>query len=279
MEPNRTEGVSRSALTVVSTVDSADAALADSLGWQHGVAGAEVHLLLHGTAEWITGFTDSSGTVQFERLLPGAYRAYGGRTLTESEAERAGGVVRALGDGRTVWIGGKGQLELSLFADRPGSLVISEIGNGMPLPWETNVDYDGMYFEVFNNSDSTLYLDGKLFGATPILRKETSHTTCAESEPLRTDPDGVPARFALAFPGSGTDYPIGAGEVRTVAMAAVDHTPVHWSLLDLSNADFEIGGARNANNPAVPDMQDVGLEPFHSWPGLLMATHHLSLLS
>jgi len=65
--------------------------------------------------------------------------------------------------------------------------------------------------------------------------------------------------------------------VRVVAAAAIDHTPVHWSLLDLSTADFEIGGTGIANNPAVPDMLDVGLEPFHF--GHLVATGEVFYLA
>lgn len=53
---------------------------------------------------------------------------------------------------------------------------------------------------------------------------------------------GVYARKALAFPGSGGEHPILPGEVKVVATSAIDHTPVHPDLFDLSSADFEIRG-------------------------------------
>jgi hypothetical protein len=67
------------------------------------------------------------------------------------------------------------------------------------------------------------------------------------------------------------------GEVRTVAVAAIDHRPVHPTLLDLSDADFEIAPGGVANNPAVPDMVDVGLERF--WLQYLYATRQIYILS
>ncbi len=271
--------VERGVFTVMAKVGPADSALADSLGWQDGVPRAEINLLLNGTAEWTTAFTDSSGTVQFQGLLPGLYRVYGGRVLTDAEAARVGGLVRAFGDGRTLTVGGETELELELFADRPGSLVISEIGNGEPPLQETGLSgyRGGLYFEVYNNSDSTLYLDGKIFGVGHRYFRDFEHTPCSVSEPVRADAYGIHARWLLAFPGGGADFPIGPGDVRIVANQAIDHTPVHSSLFDLSNADFEIGSVGAVNNPAVPDMLDVGLEPFP--PSALYATRYVYFLS
>ena len=114
--------VERGRMTVTVKVDPVDSALADSLGWQDGVPEAEVFLLRHGTAEWITALTDSDGTVVFDGLVSGQYRVFGGRKLTVAEATNVGGVVRAFGDGRTVNFSGTGgQAGLLLLADRPGA--------------------------------------------------------------------------------------------------------------------------------------------------------------
>ena len=206
--------VERGGMTVTVKVDPVDSALADSLGWQGGVPGAEVFVLRHGTAEWITGFTESDGTVLFEGLVDGQYRVFAGRTLTESEAVNVGGVVRAFGDGRTVSFGGTSEEGLLLLADRPGSLVISEISPGTPLDWE--IDFTptegSLYFEVYNNSDSMLFLDGVVFGASHEAIKDYDFFRCSESHVVRTDPAGVYARWFTQFPGSGVDYPIHPGE-------------------------------------------------------------------
>jgi len=251
--------VERGGMTVTVKVDPVDSALADSLGWQDGAPGAEVFLLKHGTAEWITALTDSDGTVVFDGLVDGLYRVFAGRTLTASEANRVGGAIRAFGDGRTVRFGGGLHVELLLLADRPGSLVISEIWPGVPLGWEVSGPTEGsLYFEVYNNSDSLIWLDGIVFGMSHDRAADWDFFPCTESHPARTDPAGVYARWFLQFPGSGADYPIGPGEARLVAVEAIDHSPRHATMPNLENADFEIGG--QINNPAVPDMLQFGPE-------------------
>ena len=254
--------VQRGLVTIHASVDPADSALADSLGWQSGVPGVEIDFLRNGTAEWLTTTTDSTGTAQFLNVLPGLYRLFGGRTLTEAEASAAGGVIRAFGDGRTVRIGQSGELELQLLADRPRSLVISEMGTGTPFFLDisgANVDV-AKYFEVYNNSGATMFLDGKIFGISHDAVWNVSSSPCSFSQQVRTDPAGVYARWFTQFPGSGTDYPIGPGEAKLIAVNAIDHTPVHPTMPDLSNADFEIG--HQVNNPAVPDMLSIGPVPF-----------------
>ena len=279
VQPGAGEGrIIRTTLTVHASVDSADTALAEALGWQAGVPDVEVQILRNGTREWLTARTDSTGTAVFTNLLAGLYRVFGGRTLTEAEATSIDQPIRAFGDGRTLKVFLETDLELVLLADRPGSLVLSEIGNGVPPPWEVSgSSLTGMYFEVYNNADTTIFLDGKMFGSTWVIGKELDWMPCVTSELWRSDPAGVAARFVLQFPGSGTEHPIPPGEVRTVAVSAIDHTPVHPTMLDLSGADFEIGGAGTADNPAVPNMRDVGLEGFRI--SRLFATNFLYFLS
>ncbi|MFQ5688894.1 MAG: hypothetical protein ACE5HQ_01295 [Gemmatimonadota bacterium] len=245
-------------------MDPADAALAGTLGWAGGVPAAQVRLLRNGTATWETITTNLQGQAVFEDLLEGRYRIYAGRKLTQAEAQAAAQPIRAFGDGQTLDVSGPTQVTLQLYADRPGDLVISEIGFAVPLPQQTNGGFlDGLYFEVYNNSDRVIDLDGKFFGtAYPFGSQDWDHTPCAVSQVVRDDPQGLFGRWFLQFPGQGGEYPILPGEAKLVAVAAIDNRPVDPSLLDLSGADFEIGGARSANNPGVPDMLDRGLERF-----------------
>lgn len=273
VRPGSSDGpdVERKPFVVHAVVDPADRALADSLGWHGGVPGVEVHVLRHGTAEWLIQETDSSGTALFEDLLPGYYRVYGERVLDDMEAELVGGVIRAFGDGRTI-PAGETECELLLAADRRGSLVLSEIGAGTPPPWEVGGSYyDGMFLEVYNNSDATIMLDGMIFGTTYVWVMNDGNDPagwagCAALEPIRTDPSGLYSNQMVAFPGGGTEYPLGPGELRVIAVGAIDHTPVHPLLLDLSGADFEFGGDRAGDNPAVPNMIDVGPRSFRLHP-------------
>ena len=281
VQPGTGEGrIIRTTLTVHASVDSADASLAEALGWQEGVPGVEVEILRNGTREWLTARTDSAGTAVFDNILPGLYRVFGGRTLAEAEAASIDQPIRAFGDGRTLEVFLETDLELVLLADRPGSLILSEIGIGVPPPWEVNnfaARSGGLFFEVYNNTDTTIFLDGKMFGTSWVLGRELDWMPCTTSFAWRSDPAGVGARAVLQFPGSGTEHPIPPGEVRTVATVAIDHTPVHPTMLDLSGADFEIGIAGGANNPAVPDMRNAGLEPWR--PQNLYGSGRLYFLS
>lgn len=258
--------------------------LAGTLGWTTGVPGAQVHLLRNGTAEWETVTADASGRVVFDRLLPDLYRLYATRRLTAAEAQAAGEPVRAFGDGATITVpAGPSTATLQIFPDRADGLVISEINSSAPPPWETQGTYrDGHYFELHNNSDQVWHLDGMLFGSAYHLGfQDWDHAPCPVTRTVRTDPLGLHAKEILRFPGSGSQYPVLPGETKLVAIAAIDHTPVHPWLHDLSGAHFELGGHRTADNPAVPNMLDVGMFPFFPQNAAppLVATGHVLFLA
>ena len=90
-----------------------------------------------------------------------------------------------------------------------------------------------MYVELYNNGDTTAYLDGML------LFRETGLTTswtgsdpnypafsCDVLAAQRLDDTGIWAFFIERLPGIGRDYPVRPGEARIWAMDAVDHSPL-----------------------------------------------------
>ncbi|KPJ92373.1 MAG: hypothetical protein AMS18_07550 [Gemmatimonas sp. SG8_17] len=257
VDPDVTGGEDRS-WTITVFLEDAD--LAAALGWSNGVPGATVSLhRLQEEFDLLTGVTDSSGQVRFDPMLPGQYRIAAERVLQAGETGPTGGVLRAFGDGVRVWKDSTA-LDLHLRADRRGSLVISEIrttGRYGDASWNT---YDGyQYFEIYNNSDTTVYLDGMLWGRTFHYLVEAPASSCAGSEPLRNDPAGIWASYFHQFPGSGTEYAVAPGQSILVAQDAVDHTVVHPNLPDLTVADFELEGPADVDNPEVPNMPYVGL--------------------
>lgn len=268
-------------LTVRAQLESSAAGLGSALAWNGVVPGAEVNLLRSGTAEWLAAVTSADGEALFEDLVPGRYRLYAGRRLSQEEASSSGGVVRAFGGGRTFNFTDGGQIVLELGADDGAAgLVISEVNGASPPPWEVGGGsyQDGLYVEVFNNSSTTRFLDGVVIGAAyALVFNDGPLVPCAATQSLRTDPSGLVTRWAIAFPGSGGEYPIQPGEAKVVAVSAIDHSPVHPQLLDLRDADFEIGGSQNADNPAVPNMFDVGLAAWE--PGWFLAAISILFLS
>jgi hypothetical protein len=251
----------RQGLTVKVEVDSTAADIAEALGWIGGVPDAEVRVHRTGTEfRWQTVLTDSAGEASFPDLIPGRYRLAAYRALTDEEAAQLGSRRRAFGDGLMLDISGASRKTLSLTPDRRGALLISEVYATGPYIAEVQWNYH-RYLEIYNNSDTTIYLDGMILGtAYGWHRVNPPRYTCASTGPFRNDPDGVWALFFHQFPGSGAEYPLAAGGVAVVATDAIDHSQIHPSFPDLTHADFELLGPNDVDNPAVPNMPDIGLE-------------------
>ncbi|HYT82685.1 MAG TPA: hypothetical protein VEK86_04495, partial [Gemmatimonadales bacterium] len=107
---------------------------------------------------------------------------------------------------------------------------------------------------------TTIYLDGKYWGIGWDFNRDYPYWPCAQTGSVRNDPDGIWTRIMLRFPGQGTDHPLAPGQTALIAKAAIDHRPVDPKLWDLSHADFEWGGYRNADNPDVPNLEGIGLQ-------------------
>ncbi len=273
--PGEPGDVPKPGLSMRVKLDSASVGLATALGWtDRNVPGVEVILQRAAViTERDTLRTDDMGSVGRENLLPGPYKAWASRSLTAAEraqAAAAGWDVRVLGGGDKFPItGGPQQAVLQLSPDRPGSLVISEwYFTAIVPPGSNSIYYVPGYMEVYNNSDSTIFLDGKIIGAGWSISKDFAPFRPCSDDRLRNDPLGIFARYMHAFPGSGTEHPLAPGAAVVVATDGIDHTALVEGTIDLSGADFEFFGPTDVDNPAVPNMIDVGLEPWVFGHGL-----------
>jgi hypothetical protein len=264
IEPDRASGPD----SVRFHVSLEDTALAQVLGWKNGVPGAEVQLhRIIDPFQPHTLYTDSTGHAYLASLFPGMYEIAAQRTLTEDESGPTGNLLRAFGDGLKYDIHGREIIQLQLGADHAGSLVISEIylgGSTQEIAWVW-----GQFFELYNNSDTTVYVDGMLWG-----RAFGSHgsavSPCEQNQGFREDPAGLWSEEFHQFPGSGRDYPVAPGQTITVALDAVDHSVVHPTLADLSQADFELEGTADTDNPDVPNLPSKSLRGDSRGHGMLM---------
>ncbi len=122
-----------------------------------------------------------------------------------------------------------------------GQLLISEIYyNGSPadpIPYY----FHDQFTEIYNNSDSTLYLDS-------LIIADAAHGSYED--------DFTHSVHAYMFPGSGKDYPLAPGEFVIVAQDATNHAEYNKSSLDLSGADFEyyVKSTGDVDNPEVTNM-------------------------
>jgi hypothetical protein len=270
----------RATLTVTVQVESPDSALAAAVGSPGGLLrNAVVTLRRQGQSGGVsTDSTGTAGTATFADLVPGSYVITVVRLLTSAETAgfRSTDVdVNAFGGGLVVDVGAPTTAAtVEVAAGRRGSLVISELFAYSPKfgPQGITEYRFGMFLELYNNSDTTIYLDGKIIGeGLAWFRWYHEAIDCVHMEKWRNDPEGIWAISFDAFPGTGQDHPLAPGGATVVATDAIDHRAVLAGFLDLSGADFEMRGSNDVDNPGVPDMIDVGLQE----PGASVDGHGL----
>jgi hypothetical protein len=279
--------VQRVTLTVTAEVDAADAEIADALGFEGGaVPGAMVTIRRVASGEEDSLQTDNSGRAVFERILPGTYQISGLRLLTDAERERLTGSdaeVNAFGGGTAMDVAGAAAAgSVALAAGRPGSLVVSEVWFGSFIVPGVGAYVWGFYLELYNNSDTTIYVDGKVIGRALTGAWDYDNEPCPIYDHLK-GPDGIWAFYLYRFPGSGRDYPVLPGRTVLIAAEAVDHGAMSEGQFDLRSADFEFESTAGVDNPQVPNLTSIGPRTcclgrglrFHSLDGVVIIADSL----
>jgi len=100
------------------------------------------------------------------------------------------------------------------------------------------------YIEIFNNSEDTVFLDGKYLALTESMSPA--------AYPAKDNPDFIYARQICKFPGDGNDYSVlPSTSIVIAARSARDHRLSASTSVDLSNADFEVKDADGSGNPTI----------------------------
>jgi hypothetical protein len=195
--------VQKATLTITVVMTGADSALASLVGCEGGVLrDAEVTIERSGTPGSLqSATTDAAGRVRFERLLPGTYAVSVIRVLTPDEVAQFPGEdadVNAFGGAARTGVSAPStDMALQAVAGRRGSLVISELSVTVAR-LASGEDYlYGDFIELYNNSDTTIYLDGKVLVRGFIHGARGSDASpCDVHEPWQNDPDGIWTRLS-----------------------------------------------------------------------------------
>lgn len=141
------------------------------------------------------------------------------------------------------YVSGTGSV--ALYADATTTIALSKIIQS-PLVFKAIYSTGGIagyvvdqYYEIVNNSDEVQYLDGLIMSAPTGHQTQANAWQAAGITDLYESGQGV----VVAFPGSGTDYPLQPGESVVVANDAVNHNemaPEGNNCPDLSGADWEV---------------------------------------
>lgn len=288
LSPEEGPSLDRDALEVTVRVSEEDSTLASALRWEdRRVPGARVTLIKEtattGIAleDSITGETETDGTVRFTELLPGTtyrvklYRPLRSDETAQVETGRPG--IRVLAGGTKAPSGSA--IEVTVDANRTGSLVFSEVVALLPASGQPGAGYDfASYIELYNNSDRTIALDGMVLGRALSFHRDLTSRPCQETRSFQTSGTGIWSQFFQAFPGSGGEHTVPPGETVVVATDAIDHSEVAPSFPNLRNADFEFTGPSDVDNPNVPNMRQVGLRSWFFGHGLsALAFSHFSM--
>lgn len=267
--PDTTGGggtVQKATLTLRAVVESQDTSIASRIGSPGGfLRAAQVTIERRGsTGTSKTATTDATGSVRFTELLPGDYSISAIRVLSANELaalDSGDADVTAFGGGASVTVAAPStSANLTIVAGRRGSLVISELFSGQPRTADGGSYFLAHFIELHNNSDTTIYLDGKVIVRDQSWHRDySSPLSCTEMQRWRNDPDGIWTAFIYAFPGTGRTNPLPPGGTVVVATDAVDHRPFVSVAPDLSLAQFEFIGPSDVDNPASPNMVNVGL--------------------
>ena len=267
--------VQRVPLTLTIKLFPSDTGMGTALGWPSGVVpGAAVTLQRDGSSDTaLHAVSDSFGLVHFPAVLTGSYSISALRVVDSTERPRlpAGYTdVDALGSGGRIGVDTPGAVtSLTLPPSHRSGLVVSEYWFPRSLTEPPAFIYPfGGFFELYNNGDTTIYLDGLTFGDGQMITVQNQYNSCSNYLDMSQDSTGVWLEDLFRFPGSGHDHPVPPGGAVVLATDAVDHRVVNDSATDLSNADFEFIGSSDVDNPAVPNMINLSehVTPLeHGW--------------
>src|SRR5207244_3358786 len=209
-----------------------DLASGQALGWTAGIPGAEITLTLKGATPGVpqSFTTTTAGTLTVTKLNAGDYVVEARRWLTEAERGKLPAGDDAVGFVAKAYVtvaAGGGQATVAVPASRRHGLVISEFFNNVGYPPGVGDPYFyDAFVELYNNSDTTIYLDGMLLARALASPADYPNFPCSLYAPHQDDPAGVWVRILEMFPGSGRDFPLLPGAISVIATDAIDHRPL-----------------------------------------------------
>lgn len=207
-----------------------------------------------------------TGSVAVEGLIPGIYTVTVSGTVFDTEGDEYyvnGNIVN-----QAIFQDGT-SLDINMQGLKVSPLVLKEIYYAGSRPSAGGVYFRDQFYEIYNNSAETQYLDGLYFAH---LAPNKSTTTL----PVWPESDGNNYAYAervWRIPGNGTDYPLEPGESCILSQFAVNHQLEMYnpnSPVDLSAAEFEfyMGSTTYVDQPATnmehifyDGMADIGTVP------------------
>ncbi len=192
----------------------------------------------------------------------------GDYTVTVSLISNEGASVYAFSASKSISVFDNVSLSLALNKSVAGGLIFKEVYYNMVKPNGKTPYMRDNFYEIYNNSDQTLYLDNCVLGMLEGTQTATPTAWMEDGEIMKEYALGY---YTVAWIGSGHDYPVNPGQSIVVASQALNHTAETETMYDpsvagakvspvnLTNANFEVclidyKPAVALDNPDVPNM-------------------------
>lgn len=209
-------------------------------------------------------YTISSVQPSYKFSLPA-----GNYNVTVSLRSNEGASVYAFSASRSISLFDDFDLSLQLSKSVAGGLIFKEVYYNMVKPNGKMPYMRDNFYEIYNNSDVTLYLDNCVFGFLEGNQGKVPSAWMENGELMKEYPLGY---YTVAWISqTGKDYPVEPGKSVVIASQALNHTAETETMynpdvagamvspVDLSHADYEVclidyKPAVALDNPDVPNM-------------------------
>jgi hypothetical protein len=236
-----------------------------SLFGSDAVRNAQVFLKSNLLGEEYNLVTDTNGVVEISGIVSDKYLVSASRIMSPDEMELITGyrISNHKLMNKTVKI-----IQLRADADEIIEVPMDVVIGGSPIviseiyacgPPGSGLYYHDKYVEVYNQTDSVIYLDGIIVAVV--------YASSYLGQNYVDDPEFVHSKNVWIFPGNGTDYPLYPGEFAVCAEDAIDHRINAPNSVDLSNVKFEFykDDAPDIDNPLVPNMIKIYQSAGNDW--------------
>ncbi|MDP3830405.1 MAG: hypothetical protein Q8Q47_03990, partial [Ignavibacteriaceae bacterium] len=185
------------------------------------VRNATVTLKSNFLGEEYTFESDSNGVINVNKVISDVYLVTANRIITPEEMVIASGTAAS-----NVKLTNKNNRIIELNASNNNLIVVEMemIVGSSPLiiseiyasgPSGSGLYYHDKYVEIFNQTDSVLYLDGLIIAVV--------YYSGYLGLNFVDDPEYIHSKSIWSFPGNGTDYPVQPGQFILCAKDAIDH--------------------------------------------------------
>lgn len=260
---SKPETIEREVTFVISLIDNSG--YMKKLYGNDFVRNAKVTLKSNLLGEEYSFVSDSAGAIKVDGIISDKYFITAAREMLPSEMLIISGTalpdVKLLNKNIRI-------VELNAAAGQSFTVDMEPAIGNSPLiiseiyacgPEGSGLYYHDKYVEVFNNSDSVLYLDGIMIAI--------QFSSSVYGLNYRDDPEYIHSKSIWIFPGAGHDYPIQPGQFVLCSEDAIDHRINAPNSVDQSHADFEFykDDAPDIDNPAVPNMIRIYQQAGNDW--------------